>query len=130
MSSRRTRRVGVGTGWALAVALPAALLAQVADAATTGDGTSVLVYPCVVLVLGAVVLGGWSVGRHPDATTSDGALSGLAAIGVVQVLGLLRQLAAGNHIAWGTIPFVLALGAGLGAGGALLGRRRPGRTRP
>jgi hypothetical protein len=135
--SPRWRLVGVGTGWALAVALPAALLAQVADAATSGTGTSPLVYPCVVVVLAGMVVGGSMVGRAlmagpsgTDRPAATGALAGVAAIAVIQLLGVLRAVAAGDHIVWGTIPVLLALGAGLGAGGAALGRRRPGRTRP
>jgi predicted permease len=133
---QRTQLVATGAGWALAIALPAALLAQVADAATSGDSTSPLVYPCVAIVLVGMLVGGGVVGgRMAGRTSTDrpataGALAALAAIAVVQLLGVLRAEAAGDHVAWASIPFLLALGAGLGAGGALIGRAWAGRTRP
>ncbi len=127
----RAGSVGAGAGWAVAVALPAVLVAQIADAAGSGDGTSPLVYPCALVALAGMALGGWMAGRdrHAGATTT-GALAGLAAIAALQLLGLARELAGGHPVAWATIPVVLAVGAGLGAGGATLADRRPGRTRP
>ena len=48
---RRSRFVGVGTAWAIGIALPAALVAQVADAASGANHTSPLVYPCLLVAL-------------------------------------------------------------------------------
>jgi hypothetical protein len=127
----RTRLVGQGAGWALAIALPAALLAQVVTAASGSQRTSPVVYPCVVIALVGMAVGGWAAGRtRPDGAAALGALSGLAAIGVVQLLGVVREAAAGDHVAWATIPAVLVLGAGLGALGAVTAPHLPGRTRP
>ena len=128
----RARLVAIGAGWALAVALPAALVAQIADATRAeGSGSSPLLYPCVVLVLVGVGLGGWMVDRAtPRTDAGAGALAGLVAIAAVQLLGLVRSMAAGHSVAWASIPVVLAIGAGLGALGTILGRFGPGRTRP
>ena len=129
--SPRARLVGIGAGWALAVALPAAVLAQLADTARAdGTGSSPLLYPCLVVVLVGVGLGGWMVERTaPGTDLGVGALVGLAAITVVQLLGVLRSVAAGHAVAWASIPAVLAVGAGLGTAGTVLARHRPGRTR-
>ncbi len=98
---------------------------------TSGDRTPPIAYPCAVLVLLATGAGGWTIGRaRPDRPGWLGALAGLVAISVVQLLGVLRSVTAGDHVAWTSIPFVLALGAGLGATGAVVGLRWPGRTRP
>jgi predicted permease len=144
----RTRLVGVGARWALAVAFPADLVAQVADAAHTGDGHSPLLVPCAVVILLGTGLGGAVVGArarpltrsaHATADRADvpvrrswelGALAGLAAIAVVLILGLARSLLAGESVSWASVPFLLALGATCGAIGAVLGEARARTSRP
>ena len=127
----RARVVGLGSGAALAVALPAAVLAQVIDTASTTDDAPAAVYALVMVVLGGIALGGWVAGRRrPDRPAQVGALVGLAAIAVVQVLGVIRRIVAGDDVAWATIPLVLVVAMGLAAIAAFLGARPPGRTRP
>jgi uncharacterized membrane protein YfcA len=117
-----------GAGWALAIGLPAALLAQVADAAA-GDGGSPLVYPCAVVALAGMAVGGWAVGRDPKAHPYDPAWAGLAAMAVLQLLAVTRTLAAGHHVDVGPLVFLLPLGAVLAMVGAVVARHRAARTR-
>jgi hypothetical protein len=127
----RTRLVLIGAGWALAVAVPADLVAQIADAAASDGAPTVLVAVCVVVVLLGLVLGGAVVGHQADREDRSraeavglAARSGLAAIAVVVVLGIVRRLAAGHSVAWVTVPEALVLGAALGALGGLAGWAR------
>lgn len=121
--------VGRGTGIALAVGFPAALLAQVLDAA--GRGPAWIAYPLALVVLVGTALGGRATarraGRRPVALA---ATTGLIAIIVVQTLGALRRNAAGHDIAWSTTPLVTALAVGLAATAAARTTTRAGRTRP
>jgi hypothetical protein len=133
----QTRLVGVGAGWALAVALPADLVAQVADAARSGNGHSPLVYPCVAVILLGMGIGGAVVGagarRSGDLPTPPnrlGALAGLVALAVILVLGIGRSLLAGDDVSWGAVPVLLVLGAGCGAIGAAVGGARARTSRP
>jgi hypothetical protein len=127
----RVRDVGLAAGVALAVALPAALVAQLLDALSDDDDLPLLAYPLVLVILGAMAVGGMAVGRRaqPGAAV-NAAVGALAAIVVVEGLGVVRRLAADEDVAWGTVPVVVVLGVGLGVLGARLGARRPGRTRP
>jgi hypothetical protein len=130
--------VVLGAGVALAVALPAALVAQVADALAEGDdgAPAALTYPLAGLVLLGAAVGGRAVGRHVGLgggrgrAPALGGAAGLVAVTVVQVLGVARRLVADEDVAWGTIPVVLVVGAALAAGAAALASRRAGRTRP
>ena len=127
----RLRDVGLAAGVALAVALPAALVAQLLDAVSDDDDLPLLAYLLVAVVLGAMVLGGMAVGRRAeDGASLNAALGTLAAIVLVEALGILRRVAADEDVAWGTVPVVVVLAVGLGVLGARLGARRPGRTRP
>ncbi len=128
----RWRAVALGAGAALAVALPASLAAQLIDVFADGDDPPRVVYALVPVILAAMVLGGWVVGRRAQ-RAAMGALAGLVAMAVVLGLGILRQLAADEHVTWSAVPTLAALASGLGAAGALLGRRPPrqaARTRP
>ena len=133
----QARLVGVGVGWALAVALPFDLVAQIADAAHTGSGHSPLLFPCAVLILvgmagGGAVLGarGTEAGEPPPSIRRLGALVGLSGIAAVLVLGIGRSLLAGDSVSWISLPFLLALGAAGGAIGAAIGEARARTSRP
>lgn len=126
------RAAALGTGAALAIALPAAFLAQVLDARRdggTGDGP--VLYVLAAVVLAGMAVGGLVVGRqrppHP-ATTAAGA--GLGAIAVVLALGVARRLAAGDDVAWGAVPGPIALATTLAAAAGALSSRSAGRKRP
>jgi TRAP-type C4-dicarboxylate transport system permease small subunit len=130
--ANRLRVVALGAGVALAIALPAALLAQVLEALRdTGDDPGALTYALAVVVLVAVALGGCAVGRQRSAPSALlGAVAGLAAITVVLALGIARRLVAGDDVAWGTVPATAVLAMSLAATGSALTARRTGRTRP
>ncbi|MDP1820642.1 MAG: hypothetical protein Q8K58_12245 [Acidimicrobiales bacterium] len=122
---------GLGLGLTLALALPAAIIAQLADAVDEGDGTPAAAYPFALVVLGAVGGGGWLVGRRARAHhLATAAAVGLVAIALIQTIGIARRAAADEDVAWATVPAVTAVAVGLAVAGAALGRRWPGRTRP
>jgi hypothetical protein len=132
-----TRLVGLGAAWSLAVAFPATLVAQIADAAHTGDGHSPLLAPCALVVLVGMGVGGAVVGvrgaaaRQPSASLRRlGALAALVAVVVVLALGLVRTLVAGQSVSWVSVPALLVLSAALGAMGAALGDARARTSRP
>lgn len=119
------RSVAVGTGVALAIAVPAAILAQALDEAGTVDDNS-----SWLLVLFAVVLFGLGAGgyvaasRRPDAPLTNGALAALAAYVLVQTIGAVRLTASGETVTWAAIPFFALLSAAAGVAGGLLADRR------
>jgi membrane associated rhomboid family serine protease len=125
------RLVATGTGVALAVAMPAALAAQVIDALDESTGTPTAVLLLAPAVLAGAFVGGVVVGRHrPPHAVALGAVAGLLALGVVLALGVARRLVADEVVAWSAVPAWLVAGAALGALGALPARRRAGRKRP
>jgi predicted permease len=131
MPDRGPRHVVVaGVGLALAVAVPAALLAQVVDA-VSDDDPGLLAYPLALVVLAGMAAGGDLVGRRASqAPARLGAITGLAAIAVVQALGIARRAVAGDDIAWATVPAVTVVAVLLAAGAAARRARQAGRTRP
>ena len=128
----RTRAVAAGVGAALAIALPAALVAQILDARRDEDaGTSPLLYVLAALVLCGVAVGGAITGRQrPNRPAPAGAVVGAAAVAIVLVLGIARRLVAGDDVAWATVPGMLVFAAALGAAASALTARAAGRTRP
>jgi hypothetical protein len=131
MPDRGPRQVvAAGVGLALAVAVPAALLAQVVDA-VSDDDPGLLAYPLALVVLAGMAAGGDLVGRRASqAPARLGAITGLVAIAVVQALGIARRAVAGDDIAWATVPAVTVVAVVLAAGAAARRARQAGRTRP
>jgi predicted permease len=131
MPDRGPRQVvAAGVGLALAVAVPAALLAQVVDA-VSDDDPGLLAYPLALVVLAGMAAGGDLVGRRASqAPARLGAITGLVAIAVVQALGIARRAVAGDDIAWATVPAVTVVAVLLAAGAAARRARQAGRTRP
>lgn len=139
--TQRSRLVGLGVGATLAVALPAALIAQVLDARSeNGLPGAVSALIATVTLLGAGV-GGWIVGTRPARPSLLVAgLSGLLAVGLVQALGVVWRTIADEEVAWGGDVLVLVLGGVAAVTGAALGRWAldrsrdqappPARTRP
>jgi hypothetical protein len=125
------RLVATGTGVALAVAMPAALAAQVIDALDESTGTPIAVLLLAPAVLAGAFVGGVVVGRRrPPHAVALGAVSGLLALSVVLGLGVARRLVADEVVTWSAVPAWLIAGAALGALGALPAWRRAGRKRP
>jgi hypothetical protein len=123
--------VALGSGAALAVALPAALLAQVLEAVRDdGGGPSGLSYAMAVVVLAGMAVGGWVVGtRAPQAPVLVGAAAGLGAIAVILALGIARRSISGEDVAWRTVPVTASLAIALAATGSVLAARQAARTR-
>jgi putative membrane protein (TIGR04086 family) len=121
----------LGAGVALAIAVPAALLAQIADTLADDRPTPGWVYLLVLVVMLGLTVGGVAAGRRaPDHAGAAGALAGLTAIVVVQVVGILRREVIDADVAWATIPFTTGLGVVFGYLGGAAGSHWPGRTRP
>jgi O-antigen/teichoic acid export membrane protein len=128
----RTRAVAAGVGAALAIALPAALVAQILDARRDEDaGTNPLTYGLAALVLVGIAVGGGVTGRQrPNGPAAAGAAVGAVAVVIVLVLGIARRLVAGDDVAWATVPGTVVVAAALGAAASALAARAAGRTRP
>jgi len=132
-----TGRAGAGpvvlaVGAALAVALPAALLAQVLDA--LGDGLGAVAYLLAAVVLAGIAIGGWTAAggvakRSVRVAVWRGAVTGATAVLVVLAVGIARRLAAGDEVAWSTVPATVLLAAAISGGAGALRVRRAGRTR-
>ena len=119
------RAVAIGAGIALAICVPAAILAQVLDEAGSVDDDS-----SWLLVLFAVILVGMGVGGHAaavrrlDAPLTNGAVAALAAYLLVQGIGAARLLASGDDVTWAAIPFFALLSAAAGMAGGLVADHR------
>ena len=124
------RAVAVGAGVALAICVPAAILAQVLDqAGTVDDDTSWLIVLFGVVLIGMGVGGYVAAERRLDAPLSNGAVAALAAYLLVQTIGAVRLLASGDTVTWAAIPFFALLASSAGMIGGLLADRRARRTR-
>lgn len=124
------RAVAVGAGVALAICVPAAILAQVLDEAGRVDDDS-----SWLLVLFGVILVGMGIGgfvaaeRRLDAPLTNGAVAALAAYLLVQTIGAIRLLASGDDVTWVAIPFFALLSAAAGMTGGLVADHRARRPR-
>lgn len=129
------RALAVGTGAALAMSLPAALVAQILDAVLDGGLPAPLAGVLALVVLAGPVAGGTATARRSGRPAPlRGALAGAAAIAVVALLGWLRRSVAddgaGEDVSVLVVPLLANLGALLGAAAGRLGAARAGRTRP
>lgn len=131
MGEGRLGTVAAGAGAALAVAMPATLLAQILDAtADDGIGDAPLLALSAIVLVGAGV-GGWVVARRGvPPLVPLAAAAGLAAMVVVQGLGVARRVVADEDVAWDVVPGVLFAGIVVAGLVATLTRRRAGRSRP
>ena len=119
------RSVAIGAGVALAICVPAALLAQVLDqAGTVDDDSSWLLVLFAVILLGMGIGGYVAAVRRLDAPLTNGAVAALAAYLLVQTIGAIRLLAAGDEVTWVAIPFFALLAASAGTAGGLVADRR------
>lgn len=124
------RAVAAGAGVALAICVPAALLAQLLDESDTVDDNS-----SWLIVLFGVILVGMGIGGYVaanlrlDAPLTNSAVAALAAYLLVQTIGAVRLLAAGDDVTWAAIPFFALLSASAGMAGGLLADRRARKPR-
>ena len=119
------RAVAVGAGVALAICVPAAILAQVLDeAGTVDDDSSWLIVLFGVILLGMGIGGFVAANRRLDAPLTNSALAALAAYLLVQTIGAIRLLASGDEVTWAAIPFFALLSTSAGMAGGLVADRR------
>lgn len=124
------RAVAAGAGVALAICVPAALLAQVLDeAGTVDDDSSWLLVLFGVILLGMGIGGFVAANRRLDAPLTNSALAALAAYLLVQTIGAIRLLASGEDVTWVAIPFFALLAASAGMAGGLVADHRARRPR-
>lgn len=121
----------VGAAIALAIAVPAAIGAQVLDAHDSIDDNTLW-----QLLLVGVILVGLGVGGHQaavrrlDAPLPNGAAAAVAAYVVVQVVAVVRLVTADDDVEWLSIPFFVLVAAACGVAGGLVAdhlARRPRR---
>lgn len=124
------RAVVVGAGVALAVSVPAALLAQALDEAGTVDDDSSWLLLLFLVVLAGMVAGGYvAASRRPDAPLTNGAVAAFAAYALVQTIGAIRLTVSGESVTWAAIPFFALLSSAAGVAGALIADHRTRRPR-
>lgn len=127
--TQQARLVGLGVGAALAVALPAALIAQVLDALSEHGLPGALTGLLATVVLLGAAAGGWVVGTRPARPSlAMSGLSGLVAVTIVQAIGIARRTIADEDVAWGGAAVVVVLGLLAGVAGGALGRWTVART--
>lgn len=119
----------VGLGTALALSLPAALVAQILDAERKGDLSVLVIVPLAAIVLLGALAGGWAVARRAEGRRSLAGLVGAVALGLVVGLGQVRAWASEERVYATVVPIAMAAGAALGIIGAALGTRPAARTR-
>jgi hypothetical protein len=119
------RAVAIGAGIALAIGVPAAILAQVLDeAGTVDDDSSWLLVLFGVILLGMGIGGYVAATRRLDAPLTNGALAALGAYLLVQAIGAIRLLLAGDEVTWMAIPFFALLSTSAGMAGGLVADHR------
>lgn len=112
-----------GTLTALAVVVPATVLAEVVGAA---DKDTNLVFAFLVPVLFGFGAGAYVAARRATAgPLTNGALAAVAAFALVQGVGLVRRLLAGEPISPASIAFAALLAYSCGLVGAAIASRRP-----
>jgi putative membrane protein (TIGR04086 family) len=116
------RVVLLGTGVALALAVPFALVAElVVDDATPGA----LVFLFVAVILVALGVGGFVAGsKAPDAPISHGALAAIAAFVVVPGVSAVVNLVQGDEVHAVAFAFNALLATSMGVIGGLVAARR------
>lgn len=122
------RALIAGTLTALAVIVPVTLLGELVGA---GDEDTNLVFAFLVPVLIGFGAGAYVAARRAVAgPLTNGALAAVAAFALVQGLGLVRRLVAGEPISLASIAFAAVLAYSCGLVGAVIAtRRRPSSAR-
>jgi hypothetical protein len=118
-----------GLGAALAIGLPAALLANIiAELGDLPQGVSSFL---LLVVFTGTVVGGGVVGRSgPRMAGVQAALVGAVAIALIATFGYVRRTVSGEDVDPLVIPALAAFGALFGVIGGAVGHARAARTRP
>jgi hypothetical protein len=113
-----------GVATALVVALPAAVFNQLLVAGGDIEEGSPWVLLFWVLILFGAAAGGWAVIRlSPGAALSYAAGAAATAYVLVQSIGVVRRLVAGDPLSWIAFPFLAVLMATVGMLGGMFARR-------
>lgn len=113
--------IAVGAAVAIAITLPAALLAEV----LVDNDDSTLGPPLFLLVLVGFGLGGFMAARRaPTAPLSNGAVAALVAYVIIQGVGVVRRVIADETVSPAGIVFAALLASSTGLLGAFLARRQ------
>lgn len=119
------KAVAIGAAVTVAIAVPAALVAQTLDDAGSVDDNSSVLMGIFAAILLAMAVGGHIAARlRPDAPLTNSALAALAAYLLVQGIGAARLVAAGEPVSWVAIPFFALLSAASGMTGGLVADHR------
>lgn len=113
-----------GAVTALVVALPVAVFNQLLVAAGDIESGSPVTVVFWVLILFGGAAGGWAVIRlAPAAALGHAAAAGVLAYVVVQGIGIVRRVVAGDSLSWPAFPFLALLMATAGMVGGMIARR-------
>lgn len=113
-----------GAAVAIALTLPAALVSQAVMDEGESDSLSFLFLLLVAFGFG---LGGAVAARRaPGGPLANGAIAALSAFAVIQAIGLLRRLVAGDDVSLPSIAFAALLAYSCGLLGALVASRTGG----
>lgn len=119
------KAVGMGTMVTLAIAVPAALLAQTLDETGSVDDDSPWLIALFAVIVAAMVLGGYvAAARRADAPLANSASAAVGAYVVVQVIAAIRMLVDGDAVSWAAMPFFALLAAAAGMAGGLVADHR------
>jgi hypothetical protein len=123
------RRWAIGTGVALAIALPATVVAQVLDAVRDDGLPAPVTVGLTLLVLAGPVVGSFVAGRQRVSRWGlRGIAIGAASLLLISAFGALRRAVADEDVAAFAVPALTVAGGLLGFIGdraAAAGRTRP-----
>lgn len=109
----------------LVLAVPAAIVTGVLGDDDAGTDQSNWVLVAFVVIVFAYLLGGAVAGRRaPTVPFINGAAATFLAFAVVQVVGIVRRLAADEGVSIGALVFNALLAPSIGVVGAWFGARR------
>lgn len=117
-----------GTAVTLAITVPPAVVVQLMD---DGDDMAASNWTRVafLVILVGFGAGGWvAARRQPTAPLAHGAAAAFVAWAIVQGIGIVRRLVAGDSLDWLSFVFAALLAASTGAVGGLLADRRRHRS--
>lgn len=119
------RALAAGTFVTLVVAVPPAVVAQLASDRSDAVGSNWVLVLFGLVLLGFLAGGFVAARRAPEAPLTHGAAAAFAAYLLVQGYGVIRHLVAGDDLRWVGIAFTALLAATCGIVGALVaGLRR------